>query len=68
MSQFIETEAAEAKDIQRTKFTTKDRQWDCRFNSPTTETDAAIVEAARLNAGNGRLRVRIATHYSLCLR
>nr|UQB76434.1 nonstructural protein [Flumine parvovirus 12] len=54
--QYIETEAATEPERQQRRFTTKDRQWDCRFNSPNPDTDQALVDNARDAFEQGRLR------------
>ena len=56
MSSFIETQDANNTEIQSKKYTTKDRQWDCRFNTPGPETDSTIVENAKAAFESGRLR------------
>ena len=53
--QFIEPEAKES-NTERTKYVTKDRQWDCRFNSPSEESDDAIVQLAKAACDASRLR------------
>lgn len=54
--QFIEFEAGEASEQQAKKFTTKDRQWDCRFNTPGPDVDSLFVENAKAAFESGKFR------------
>lgn len=55
MAQYIEAEATE-EVTQRTKYVTKDRQWDARFNSPSSDRDGEFINKARELQQSGRLR------------
>lgn len=63
--QYIDDQASESNKRKRdntdegdqtNRFTAKDRQWDARFTSVNTDTDEAIVNAAKQAYDNGRLR------------
>ena len=54
MSSFIESEASETPA--KARFLTKDRQWDGRFVSSSTDSDARLVELAKQGFESGKFR------------
>ena len=53
---FVSFIEAEASEVATKKACIKDRQWDCRFNTPNAEADELIVQNARQLFEQGRLR------------